>query len=118
MSTILSSSKSMHMPESKQAEICICDIVLFCRTYEGMVSAAFNNALDWASRGPDGDLFNDKPGACLSAGGGARFVLSLLLTAILLLCIRYRVIFKNHSLLCSIDYCCRFFCHIKRSLIP
>jgi hypothetical protein len=44
--------------------------------------------------------------------------LSLLLTAILLLCIRYRVIFKNHSLLCSIDYCCRFFCHIKRSLIP
>jgi chromate reductase len=35
------------------------------------VSAAFKNALDWASRGPDGNLFNDKPGACLSAGGGA-----------------------------------------------
>lgn len=35
------------------------------------VSAAFKNAVDWASRGPDGNLFNDRPAAVLSAGGGA-----------------------------------------------
>ena len=28
------------------------------------------NAIDWASRGPNGNLFNDKPGLVVSAGGG------------------------------------------------
>jgi len=35
------------------------------------VSAAMKNAIDWASRGPNGNLFNDKPAAVIGAGGGA-----------------------------------------------
>jgi NAD(P)H-dependent FMN reductase len=38
--------------------------------YNYSVSAPLKNAIDWASRGPDGNLFNDKPGAIVSAGGG------------------------------------------------
>lgn len=29
------------------------------------------NAIDWASKGPDGNLFNDKAAAVAGAGGGA-----------------------------------------------
>lgn len=35
------------------------------------VSAAMKNAIDWASRGPDGNLFNGKAAAVVGAGGGA-----------------------------------------------
>lgn len=34
------------------------------------VSAPMKNAIDWASRGPDGNLFNDKAAAVVGAGGG------------------------------------------------
>lgn len=39
--------------------------------YNFSISGAMKNAIDWASRGPDGNLFNDKPAAVISAGGGA-----------------------------------------------
>eukprot|EP01039_Chlorochromonas_danica_P003396 gene3396-3721_t len=35
------------------------------------VSAALKNAIDWASRGPDGNLFGDKPAGIVGGGGGA-----------------------------------------------
>lgn len=39
--------------------------------YNYSVSAALKNSIDWASRSPDGNLFNDKPVGIVSAGGGA-----------------------------------------------
>ena len=39
--------------------------------YNFSISAALKNAIDWASRGPKGNLFNDKPAAVVGAGGGA-----------------------------------------------
>ena len=39
--------------------------------YNYGVSAAIKNAIDWGSRGKDGgNLFDDKPAALVSAGGG------------------------------------------------
>jgi chromate reductase, NAD(P)H dehydrogenase (quinone) len=39
--------------------------------YNYSISGALKNAIDWGSRGPEGNLFNDKPAAVVSAGGGA-----------------------------------------------
>ena len=38
--------------------------------YNFSLSAAMKNALDWGSRGDGGNLFDDKPAAVVSAGGG------------------------------------------------
>ena len=38
--------------------------------YNFSISGALKNAIDWASRGPDGNLFNDKAAASIGAGGG------------------------------------------------
>ena len=38
--------------------------------YNYSISAALKNCIDWASRGPKGNLFNDKPAAIVGAGGG------------------------------------------------
>jgi chromate reductase len=37
--------------------------------YNFSLSAALKNAIDWASRGPDGNLFKDKAAAIVSTGG-------------------------------------------------
>lgn len=48
------------------------DAFLFAANeYNFSVSAALKNAIDWGSRGAGGNLFNDKPGAVVSAAGGA-----------------------------------------------
>jgi chromate reductase, NAD(P)H dehydrogenase (quinone) len=38
--------------------------------YNFSVSGALKNAIDWASRGPNGNVWNGKPAAVFSAGGG------------------------------------------------
>ena len=38
--------------------------------YNFSMSGALKNAIDWASRGPKGNLFNDKPAAVIGSGGG------------------------------------------------
>jgi chromate reductase len=37
--------------------------------YNYSISGVLKNAIDWASRGPDGNLFNDKPAAMVGGGG-------------------------------------------------
>lgn len=46
------------------------DAILFsvCE-YNHSISAPLKNALDWASRGPHGNCFNQKPGAMMGVGG-------------------------------------------------
>ena len=45
--------------------------VLFATTeYNYSVSAALKNAIDWASRGPNGNVWKGKPCALVSSGGG------------------------------------------------
>jgi chromate reductase, NAD(P)H dehydrogenase (quinone) len=50
-------------------KVASADAVLFsvCEYNYGL-SAAMKNALDWASRGPSGNAFNDKPAAVIGAG--------------------------------------------------
>lgn len=38
--------------------------------YNFSISGALKNSIDWASRGPKGNLFNDKAAAVIGGGGG------------------------------------------------
>jgi|EP01033_Poteriospumella_lacustris_P010574 NAD(P)H-dependent FMN reductase len=44
--------------------------------YNYSMSGALKNALDWGSRGPDGNVFGDKAAAVIGAGGGVGTVRS------------------------------------------
>lgn len=47
-----------------------CFIFSLCE-YNFSLSGAAKNAIDWGSRGPDGNLFDDKAAAVVGAAGGA-----------------------------------------------
>lgn len=53
----------------QRAKAADCFIFITCE-YNFSLSAALKNAIDWASRGPDGNLFADKAAAVVGAGGG------------------------------------------------
>jgi len=53
-----------------RARVKAANAVIFAACeYNFSVSGALKNAIDWASRGPDGNLFNDKPAGIVGTGG-------------------------------------------------
>lgn len=49
----------------------VADCFIFATNeYNYSISGALKNAIDWGSRSPNGNLFNDKAGAMVGAGGG------------------------------------------------
>lgn len=62
--------------------------IFACPEYNYSMAGPLKNALDWGSRGDnDGNIFNDKPGGCVSAGGqtgGVKSTLHMLDSAVFL----------------------------------
>ncbi|RYH20413.1 NAD(P)H-dependent oxidoreductase [archaeon] len=62
------------VPESVKtfrSRVKTADVFLFAACeYNYGISGVLKNAIDWASRGPDGNLFGDRPAGVIGAAGG------------------------------------------------